>query len=368
MKRSAYWGKYFACPLFLLASVAGAETTWIAPPDPRLEVDGLPWFAENGGEFFRLPVRLKDTLPQAVWNLGNSPSGGRIRFRTDSNTLAVRVEYPSPPNMANMHAFGQTGVDLYLDGVYRGTTIAGKEAKPGMPVEHVYFDLGERPAVEREVMLYLPLYKPAKVLAVGVSKGARMSKARPFAIAQPVVFYGTSITQGGCASRSGMSYQAILGRMLNVDFVNLGFSGNGKGEPEVARAVAEIGASCFVLDFAQNNGTVESLRAVYDGFVGTLREKYPDVPIVAITPIASAGEQLARKSELEGMRAHIRQVVSRRIGAGDAHLQLIEGTDLIGPDRLDAFVDGTHPNDLGFQWMAEGIGARLAKMLGLRIR
>jgi GDSL-like Lipase/Acylhydrolase family/N-terminus of Esterase_SGNH_hydro-type len=367
MKLNRCWrGRNFACPLFLLAVASGAETAWIAPPDPRLEVDGLPWFAENAGEFIRLPLRLKDTLPKAVWNLGNSPSGGRIRFRTDSNTLAIRVEYPSPPNMANMHAFGQTGVDLYLDGVYRGTTVAPKDAKPGMPVEHVYFELGDRPAVEREVTLYLPLYKPAKVLAVGVRKDARMSKARPFAIERPVVFYGTSITQGGCASRSGMSYQAILGRMLNLDFVNLGFSGNGKGEAEVVRMVAEIKASCFVLDFAQNNGTVESLRAVYDPFLGTLREKYPEIPIVAITPIASAGEQLAGKSQLEGMRAHIRQVVSRRIGAGDAHLQLIEGTDLIGPDRLDAFVDGTHPNDLGFQWMAEGIGARLAKVLGLR--
>src|SRR6266536_914266 len=232
MRRSAcFRSKHWFGFLFLLAAVTRAETTWIGPPDPRLEVDGLPWFAENEGEFFRLPLRLKDTLPKAVWNLGNSPSGGRIRFRTDSNTLAIRVEYPSPPNMANMHAFGQTGVDLYLDGVYRGTAIAGKDAKPGAPVEHVYFDLGEGPAVEREVTLYLPLYKPAKVLAIGVRKGARMSRAKPFAMERPVVFYGTSITQGGCASRSGMSYQAILGRMLNVDFVNLGFSGNGKGEP-----------------------------------------------------------------------------------------------------------------------------------------
>ena len=357
--------KYFVC-LALASLAAAADTSWIPATDSRFEVDGLPWFAENAGEFIRLPLRLKDTLPKAVWNLGNSPSGGRIRFRTDSNSLAIRVEYPSPPNMANMHAFGQTGVDLYLDGLYRGTTVAPKDAHAGAPVEHVYFDLGDRPAVEREVTLYLPLYKPAKVLAIGLRQDASIRRARPFALDRPVVFYGTSITQGGCASRSGMSYQAILGRALNLDYVNLGFSGNGKGEPEVARMVAEIKAACFVLDFAQNNGTVESIRQVYDPFIATLREKHPGVPIVAITPIASAGEQLSAKSQLEGMRAHIRQVVSRRIGAGDAHLQLIEGTDLIGPDRLDAFVDGTHPNDLGFQWMADGIAARLSKMLGLR--
>src|SRR5512141_1677754 len=99
----------------------GPDLTWITPPDARLEVDGLPWYQENGGEWFRLPVRLKDGLPKEVWSLGQSPSGGRIRFRTDSSRLTIRLEYGSPPNMANMHAFGQTGVDLYVDGIYRAT-------------------------------------------------------------------------------------------------------------------------------------------------------------------------------------------------------------------------------------------------------
>src|SRR5208337_1165933 len=96
---------------------------------------------------------------------------------------------------------------------------------------------------------------------------AHIRPARAYALSRPVVFYGTSITQGGCASRSGMSYQAILGRMLNIDFVNLGFSGNGMGEPEMAQAVAHIDAACYVLDFAQNNRTVESLEKVYAPFL-----------------------------------------------------------------------------------------------------
>src|SRR5204862_2351822 len=102
---------------------------------------------------------------------------------------------------------------------------------------------------EREITIYLPLYKPVKVLGIGLDSDAKITKARRFASAKPVVFYGTSITQGGCASRSGMSYQAILGRQLNIDVVNLGFSGKGKGEPVVAAMVAEIDATAFVLDF-----------------------------------------------------------------------------------------------------------------------
>ncbi len=336
---------------------------WIAPAD--LEIDGLPWFGENKGEFHRLPARSQEKFPPAVWNLAKSPSGGRIRLRTDSTLFAVKLEYPSAPDMRNMHAFGQTGVDLYVDGEYWGSATADKEAKPGKVYEHLYFDLRKEARQEHEILLYLSLYKPVKVVSVGVDPDAKVTAAKKFAVAKPVVFYGTSITQGGCASRSGMSYQAILGRMLNLDFVNLGFSGNGKGEPDVARAVAEIEASVYVLDFAQNNRTVESIKEVYAPFVEILREKHPTTPIVVITPIYAAREGRGADSQLEGMRSHIRKVAAGRIAAGDANIQIVEGTDLLGPARGDGLVDGTHPNDLGFQWMAEGLAPRLKKVLGL---
>jgi len=358
----------------LIAGTLAAQTPetpalrWIPATSAEVEVDGLPWFAENQGETYRLPIRLEKTFRPAVWNLAKSPSGGRIRFRTDSPIVAVRVEYPSAPNMANMHAFGQTGVDLYADGTYIATAVADKDAAPHKIYEKTLLDMPTQPRVEREIVLYLSLYKPVKVLGIGIEKDATVKPARKFALARPVVFYGTSITQGGCASRSGMSYQAILGRALNIDFVNLGFSGNGMGEPEVARTVASIDASCFVLDFAQNNRTIESVTQVYAPFIQTLREKHPETPILAITPIYSARESSADpwKSEVQKMRDHIRQVVSRRIAAGDGNLQLVEGTDLLGPAQGDGLVDGSHPNDLGFQWMADGLAARLRKFLNLR--
>ena len=348
------------CPLV----AADAPLRWITLPDSQLEMDGLPWFGENGGELFRLPAKLKDTYRQPIWELAQSPSGGRIRFRTNTSVLAIRLEYPEPPNMKNMHAFGQTGVDLYADGVYRGTAIADRDSKPGKTIEFTYFK--DQPRLDREITLYLPLYMPVKVLAVGLDTEAQVQPAKPFAASGPVVFYGTSITQGGCASRPGMSYQAILGRMLNLDFVNLGFSGNGKGEPELARAVASINASCFVLDFAQNNPTVESLAQVYTPFLETVRSAHPETPVLVVTPIYAAHESWSRDARLEGMRELIRQVAAKRMAAGDPHLEIVEGTDLLGPSRGDGLVDGVHPNDLGFQWMAEGLAGRIAKLLGLK--
>jgi lysophospholipase L1-like esterase len=206
-----------------------------------------------------------------------------------------------------------------------------------------------------------------KVLGIGLDPQAHVQPAKPFALTKPIVFYGTSITQGGCASRSGMSYQAILGRMLNADFVNLGFSGNGLGEPELARTVAGLDASCFVLDFAQNNPTVESLAQAYAPFLETVRSKRPETPILVITPIYSSRESWSRDARLEDMREWIRQVAAQRIAAGDRHIEIVEGTDLLGPSRGDGLVDGTHPNDLGFQWMAEGLAGRIAKVLRLKL-
>ncbi|MBI3210502.1 MAG: hypothetical protein HYZ37_16580, partial [Candidatus Solibacter usitatus] len=233
----------FAFCIASLMSAQSSDVKWVNIETAPIEVNGLPWFHENGGDLFRFPNKWKDNLPPAVWNLSKSPSGGRIRFRSDALRLALKLEYPGPPNMVNMHAFGQTGVDVYLDGIIWKTVVADKASAPGKVFEHVILDWKDKPRREHEVTIYLPLYKGVKVAGIGVDTGAKLTKPAKFAVDKPVVYYGTSITQGGCASRSGMAYPAIAGRMLNVDFVNLGFSGNGKGEAEVARAVAAIDAS-----------------------------------------------------------------------------------------------------------------------------
>ncbi len=161
------------CPLV----AADAPLHWITLPSSQVQVNGLPWYGENGGELFRLPVKLKDTYRQPVWDLAQDPSGGRIRFRTNSSVLAIRLEYPEPPSGDNMHAFGQTGVDLYADGVYRGTAIADRDSKPGKTIEHAYFK--DQPRIDREITLYLPLYIPVKVLGIGLDAEAQLQPAKP---------------------------------------------------------------------------------------------------------------------------------------------------------------------------------------------
>lgn len=135
----------------------------------------------------------------------------------------------------------------------------------------------------------------------------------------------------------------------------------------MASTVASLDAAAFVLDFAHNNPTLESFKQAYDPFIATIRRAHPQVPILLMTPLYDAREESwAPRPLLDQMRALIRQVAAQRIAAGDTNLQVIEGTDLLGPSEGDSLVDGTHPNDLGLRAMAEGLETRIAKVLRLQ--
>lgn len=334
---------------------------WIEFPDDRLVVSGLPWWDETRPKLIRLPERCKDRVREPVWNLAKAPSGARIRFATDSTELGIRARFPHLGHMNNMPRVGQLGIDVWVDGEYwRPLFPAGDEAD----FEQVAFE--GLTAQCREICLYLGLYAPVELQAIGLSDGASVEAPAPFAVENPVAYYGSSITQGGCASRSSMSYQAIVSRALNVDHVNLGFSGNGRGEPEVAEAMAEIDASCFVMDWAVNCATVEEVEERYAPFLETIRASHLETPIICVTPIFSTNEVLSPETaKQEPMREVIRAAVRERIAAGDRRIRLVEGYDLLGPDDREGLVDQSHPNDIGFMSMARGLQPHLGAVLGL---
>lgn len=334
---------------------------WIEFPGPELPIFGLPWFSETTPRLQRLPDRLRERVRAPVWNLAQSPSGGRIRFWTDSTTVAVRLRYERLGYMHNMHRIGQMGLDLYADGAYWKSVFPTEAGE----TEGIWF--ADAPVALRQIDVYLPLYHPVDVLAIGVAEDAAIAPPIPFAVERPVVYYGSSITQGGCASRPGMSYQAILSRRLNLDYVNLGFSGNGKGEPEIAAAVTELDGAAFVLDFAQNCDSVEALEAVYRPFIATIRACHPRTPMICVTPIFTTSELWsdAAQARLAGMRQVVRDAVIAAQLRGDAAITLVEGPTLLGPGEQEGLVDGGHPNDLGFQRMADRLAPTVAKVLGL---
>ena len=329
-------------------------------PDARLTISGLPWFDEEKPELRRLPTRMKELFRPPVWALAQNPSGGRIRFRTDSGVVGIAAKNPDASSMHHMTKIGQSGFDLYVGNDYLGSAAPDKD---GRIVKE--WALGEA-GMMRDITIYLPLYKNVTVEELTFDSKAKFEPAKPFAVKKPVVYYGSSITQGGCASNPGMSYQAILGRMTGSDFVNLGFSGNGLGDAPVALAMTEIDASCYVLDY-WGNPTASQYMATLPGFTDLLRKKYPKVPIIIPGPFYFSAESLGgdvARTQME-KRKIARDFVEKRQKDGDLFISYVDGLELLSREQTGGLVDGVHCNSLGFHFIARGLDPHLRRALGL---
>lgn len=337
------------------------DLRWLALTDAPLSVHGLAWFAENGGEVYRLPKRLKGVVRDAVWSLATCPSGARVRFASDTTAISIRTDYDADELAKNTGRSSWGALALYADGIF------WRKAMPEAPGLADFEFVSGLPRALRHFTIHLPAIYGPKSIAIGLDADARVLPPAPLAVAKPIVFYGTSITQGATVGHGGLAYQSILGRILAADFVNLGFAGNGLGEPEMARATAEIDASCFVLDFSQNSPSPDHLRAHYGPFIDCLRAAHPATPIVCVTPIFSSKELFTSTWAYDNpaMSEVIRQVVAERIARGDRCLLLIEGRMLLGPDDTDGLSDGLHPNEIGFRLMAERLAPALRTALSL---
>ncbi len=358
---------YGAVALAVVSGRALAGEWWddvsaqrIAFPDARLTVSGLAWFKEESPALRRLPTRLKAAMPPKVWSLAASPSGGRIRFATDSLTVAVIAQGPAGTTPVHVTAIAQGGFDLYVDGVYSGSV--APDARGEIKRQ---WTVGQEPKL-REITLYLPLGRAITVKEFLLARGAVVQPPRPFALTKPVVYYGSSITQGIAASNPGVIYQALLGRWLNTDFVNLGFSGNGLGEPALAEACAEIDAAGFVVDYWANPSTAV-YRDTLPKFIDLLRAKHPLTPIVVTGPYYNPSEEVpgeagARQVEKRGVA---REFVAARQLAGDKQIFHVDGLDMLSKAQADGLVDGRHANSMGFYFCARGLEPHLRRALGL---
>ena len=262
-----------------------------------------------------------------------------------------------------MPATGVSGLDLYVRdaGVWRWLAV-GRPADAGENERMLFQGLSKE---KREYMLYLPLYNGIESIQIGLPEGAQLEPAPSrYEGRRPMVFYGTSIVQGGCASRPGMAYPAILGRKLDWPTVNLGFSGNGRMEPAVAELLAELDPAVYVIDSLPNLD-VEQAKERVEPFIQRLRQARPATPIVLVENVhyGDAGLNETRRLRSVGVNRHLREVYDRMKKAGDKQLHYVTSALLLSGDGEDT-VDGTHPTDLGFSRMATGIEPILREALG----
>ena len=313
-------------------------------------VEGKTW--EDTERFFdRLPGRAEAMVREPVWNLSRHSAGMCVRFETDAPCVSAKWSLLSKSlAMDHMPSTGVSGLDLYVkdDSGEWGWLGVGRPSGESTTASLV----AGLPPKRRLFMLYLPLYNGTESLEVGVSWGAGFWPAEPRED-QPIVFYGTSIMQGGCASRPGMAHAAILGRRLDLPIVNLGFSGNGRMDLELAELMAEIDAGLYFLDCAPNmNGALISHRAV--PFVRILREARPDTPIVLVEDRtychANTVPRVRRGNK--SRRSALHNAYQRLKSMNVPNLHYVSGEQLLGDDG-EATVDGSHPTDVGFMRMAD---------------
>jgi hypothetical protein len=323
-----------------------------------LGVEGKGW-KDTELDYSRFPTSAKGKVSGNDYWLSLNSSGIRLRFSTDAPTLQVRWTVTNPElALPHMPATGVSGVDLYAkdkNGQWRfvgnGRPLAISNTAPFI------LNATDPTAKTRDCMLYLPLYNGIKSIEVGIPKDCTIS--RPIKSAadgqKPILFYGTSIDQGACASRPGMAASSIVGRQLGVETINLGLNGSGRMEPEIADLLAELDPAVFVLDGLWNMSP-EQVAERAAPFVAKLRAKHPATPILLVedSEVHDLGPT-GKSRVLRGIYENLKK-------SGDKNLYYLSSKDMLGDDS-EGTVDGAHPNDLGMMRQAAAFKKAILSVL-----
>lgn len=350
------------------ANVKGAAELDVNMQKPADQVAKEASKAVNDGYYTRLSAGIEGKVRSAVWDLGQCSAGIALRFRTNARTIGAKWTLLNNFRMNHMTPTGICGFDLYaFDG--RQWRFAGTAQPNGKESINVF-----RSGMDgqmRDYVMFFPLYDGVIELALGVEEGAVIEQPTVLgdnlfggSAVKPLVVYGTSITQGGCASRPGMVWTSILSRMLKRECVNLGFSGNGRMDLIMAQEMARIDAGAYLID-CLGNCTVKIVRDSTERFIRTLAEAHPDVPVIMMSnyPYQYQWLDAATRDDVNTEDALWHQLYEKMRAEGLSNLQYLEigGThsaeepmegSATGPDN-EASVDGAHLTDLGFQRMAE---------------
>lgn len=315
---------------------------------------------EGQSDFRRLPVSVaEETGSETVKSLYRHTAGIRLRFRTNSERISLRASLPKTETYHNLALTGSASFDLYSDGDYLfcfnpDAAAAAKSAASGEGLTFVS-SFGFQDRKMREITIHFPLYNEVSRVDIALDADADVMECEEYEHPLPVVYYGSSITQGGCASHPGNSYEAIISRNLGTDYINLGFSGGCRGEICLADYIASLPCSAFVLDYDHNAPDPGHLEKTHSVFYSRVRERRPDLPIILIS---------AADDSFGGSKKERRDIIFRTYEdakkAGDGNIYFIDGEEIY-PKETKALctVDRCHPNDLGFYYMAEKIGAVL---------
>lgn len=308
--------------------------------------------------FKRLPDEVGTAASERVAGLYRCTTGGRLRFATDSDFIILKAVMPALARHNIMPDLAACGFDLYLK---KGLSyVYERSFIPALTDVGGFEQLLELPEGSKEILIHFPLNSGVTDLLVGLKNDASVSAPAPYGIQKPVVFYGSSITHGFAASRPGNTYPAMISRMLDCDFVNLGFAGGCRAEDVLVDYIATLDCSAYVLDYDHNAPTADYLGRTHQKAYRTMRAAHPSLPIIIVSrpDVERWGEESIVHREI------VYRTYANARAAGDQNVYFIDGEGLFeGPFRDSCTVDAVHPNDLGFMRMANRIGETLSRVL-----
>lgn len=309
----------------------------------------------DGDCYRRMPRSVAEQISEGTVTLHVHTAGGRLRFRTDSPYVAISVNMPQCLTSPHMPPTGKWGFDLYANQRYVQTFT------PPIPFARDGYDSLRKIPGEgvKDITINFPPYHVVNEIRIGLKEGASFLPPSPFKHNKKAVFYGSSITQGGCVSRPGMAYPNILANKLDFDIVNLGFSGNAKGETVMCDYIATLNPDIFVMDYDHNAPNRAELLATHEPFFLRFREKHPDVPVIFMS-----APNVRIDTGMDSRREVVRATYENAVARGDKNVYYIDGYDLFGEEDWDiCTVDGCHPNDLGHYRMAMSLEPIFKKLL-----
>ncbi|MBQ7720530.1 MAG: hypothetical protein IJT56_08090 [Clostridia bacterium] len=307
--------------------------------------------------FRRLPDDLYDKVNDGVTGLSWDTAGARMRFRTDKKHIHIKFTLRHGPEMGHMAFSGSSGVDCRMNiggyNYYAGCVYPSAAGQTECEGDFWCDDKRESSDGMIDVTMTLPLYNGIKALELGFDDDARVEAPKKQAIERPIVFYGSSITQGGCASRPSNAYTSLIGDRLDAKYINLGFSGSARGEENICRYIASLEKSCFVMDYDHNAPSLEHYEATHEKFFKIIRESDPRLPIVIVT----MPDCDRNPSDSAARLAIAHRTYDNAVKAGDRNVYFVPGKDVFeGLDRDHCTVDRCHPTYIGFCHMANVIG------------
>lgn len=335
------------------------DIEWHNIKNGEFQIYGLYEPYETDG-FVRMPQKVADTVNEGVAELHTHTAGGRIRFKTDSPYIALTAKIPTDYRHTHMGLIAADGFDLYeINGgksSYLGIFPIPFDFKGGYSVVKDVYGGGNMICYEIE----MPLYAHISSLHIGLKQGSKIEVGEPYRNELPIVYYGSSITQGACASRPGTCYEAMISHRFNLDYINLGFSGSCRGEKEMAEYMASLPMLCFVCDYDHNAPNAQQLSESHFPLYEAIRSKHPYIPYIMISRPTNSLTSMGFVKCFEVIKASYERAVAQ----GDKNVYLIDGREFFkGLNAIECTADLTHPNDIGFHKMSEIIGDIIEKVL-----